>query len=54
MATQKEGARNKESVIQIRVTPELKAAAERSARADGITVTSLVTQLLMREISARK
>lgn len=53
VATPKKRERIKESVIQVRVKPEVKAAAQRLADQDGITVTALVTQLLMRELAAR-
>lgn len=53
LATPKKGDRNKEAVIQVRVEPRLKAAATELAEQDGITVTALITQLLMREMKAR-
>lgn len=50
-ATQQAG---KKGIIQIRVRPEIKAQIERLAEQDGITVTALVTQLLMRAIAAKR
>lgn len=52
-ATPKKRERIKEETIQLRVKPEVKAAVQRLADQDGITVTALVTQLLMREIATR-
>lgn len=53
-ATQKKRDRIKEETIQIRVKPEVKEAVQALAERDGITVTALVTQLLMRELASKK